>query len=355
MTRSLSNADPDWMGDPAISWNIMLVLTVDGPLPEDLQERLDLLNDELSSPRWRIAEGTDEVEMARLVTHSRHSTLQLGRCPRTPTPQDPSTWTLFLSGHHSRVDGLGLLACLSRLLGVEVLAEARGLGDRSPAPGGLVSRLQEVLLRPSDVVPALGASPTDEADWFAWHRVEGAVHTSELILGALRSVERFTVRAGGRVRRPSVAVGASWVGGRPLRLGDHSALVRLTDMHDQTEATVRERLRTASPEGTTSVAPPGLVGVAVRTAMRVLRSRLGSTVQVSHLGRVHITGVGSITVHAASSGASGVAVGAVTLVRPDGSTLTTLSLRSRANRHSRAAVEQLLSFLVNALATPADR
>jgi hypothetical protein len=74
---------------------------------------------------------------------------------------------------------------------------------------------------------------------------------------------------------------------------------------------------------------------------RVLARRLGSTVLVSHLGRVEAAAVTSAAFYPMAGGGSGLALGAVTV----GST-TTLTLRARARQHSSDELGRLLDDVV---------
>lgn len=338
------NAPAPWSADPHVVWNVLLEAELDGPLPHDLAERLAALNRDLGSPSTPVVHGTDAADLRRQLSVATGAALFLG-----VLVGPDGRGTLVLSAHHAALDGLGMLGALARLTDTEVLAHARGLADRpgdGSVAGAMVRRLREVLLSPPDLVPGHGGRPGTRGDSTTRAELGGQMHTSELVHRTLQGVGAWNRDRGGRVRRPAVAIGASRVGGTPLRLGNHSALIRLTRMAGVDAAGCRTRLQQAAAQpDEMSGHASGLLHLATSVALRVLRRRLGSTVLVSHLGRVEAPMVRSLALYPVTGGGSGLSVGAVSLVAGD-STTTVVTARARGAEFSGDALARLLEGVI---------
>lgn len=241
-----------------------------------------------------------------------------------------------LAADHRHLDGQAMLAALSVLLDESVRSLAAGVGaERSRVGLGLggVKRLVEAVLRPSAVVPSTSTDQR-EADAMTRARLPRRVSTSDLVVAATRAL------AGGGTRPVSVAVGVAMPAGEEL--ADHSGYLRIRDARGLSRTEVSDVLRAAplQPGGEAS----GLIGAVAGMATKVLASRLGSTVLVSHLGDVVADGLADLAFYPVSGGASGLSLGAATV---DGR--TTVTLRARGSRHSRDGLERLLEAITAAI------
>jgi hypothetical protein len=324
------------VADPGIGWRILLTAEL-AEVP-DAGVVLDRLSDLYTRQRWA---GTAEVRQdddaaalrARLVegTHP----VVVGLAGRT----------LIVSAHHSSVDGLGLLAVLSEVIGRPVASRVRGVADR-PVRSGLarttVRRAAEAAFR----APAGIDSPSAAGgggDVFAELTVPGAPRTSALVHAAAQGVVRHNTSAGRRTRHLAVAVGAGRPDSDEDRIADRSALLRLTDLEDLSLAEIEDAVASA-PLETPPTAGRRAGARALRGGMRLLSRRLGSTVLVSHLGDVRAEALTGLAFHPVTAGGSGVSLGAVTL-----SERTTLTLRARAARWDAPGLQQLLGTIAEEL------
>lgn len=332
---------PAWVADPRITWSIQLSAELDEPPTADvLSQRLAEVNLKLGGTLIGEVRTHHDLHLLRsTLASSTVAPVVAGLCGPT----------LVLSAQHRYLDGLGLLAVLSALTGSEVTSTVRGLGAASGSEGSrraLIERLGEVVLTPPDRVPAVGADRGSSLDEWAQVSFDGPVYTSDLVHASVAGVGAFSEKYGGRVGRPAVAVGAVRYDGSAPRLGDHSALVRLTRLAGMTSEEVRTRLSNA---GTAADATPygragRLEAGVMRVALRVLAPRLGSTLLVSHLGTVTAPLARGLAFHPVTGGGSGLSIGAVT----SGGT-TVITARARAKRLSGPALEELLGHILAVL------
>ncbi|MBS45752.1 MAG: hypothetical protein CMH83_21780 [Nocardioides sp.] len=146
---------------------------------------------------------------------------------------------------------------------------------------------------------------------------------------------------GGRTERLALAVGLSRTGPRPDEpVADRSALLRLTDAERLDAEYLAAALRTAP---TQAPPPPGGGRLAVALARR-LAPRLGSTVLVSHLGRVSAPAYDRIAFAPVTLGGSGLSLGAVTLDER-----TVLTARARGTSWDDDGLERVLEAVVRRL------
>lgn len=325
--------DREWVADPTIAWRILLTArAAPAPEPAVLGTRLAALCAGQGWPALPVEQAADPGALQRALTGPRPGPVVLGLA-------GPD---LVVSAHHSAVDGLGLLAVLAAVLDRPVRSAARGVADR-PTAGGLTSaglrRLREAVLAP----PARVAAPLRSGDGargpgedvLADLVVAGEHRTADLVHAATRAVLAHNRQAGGQLRRVAVAVGAARPSTEP-RIADRSALIRLRGVERMDRRAVAEALRSAPLQP--PVAVRGRSGARVLGAgLRVLASRLGSTLLVSHLGRVDAPGVDRLTFHPVTAGAGGLSVGAVGL-----GGRTVLGLRARAADWDREGLQRLL-------------
>jgi hypothetical protein len=339
----MSSPDRTWVADPRFAWTP----TIRAARPADLdaatlRSRLEELNE-----RLRPGSTTEPV----VETETRAEALRRSSRPGTSgpvvgglTPDD-----LVVSVDHSVGDGLSLLATLTALTGVPLRSGAAGVGDRSPQHGFVaarVRRLAEVALAPPAVVPpSVRAGTAGADDAFASRVVDGA-HGTAAVIAATAAACREEVVGGRAGRRTRIAVGLSTVPGSDPRLGDHSALLRLAPASLRSAELVREALRTQGveppPGDETYDRRPGLARLTTRL-QGVLSSRLGSTVLVSHLGRVD-AGLADLAFYPVSGGGSGLALGAVV---QEGR--TTLAARARGAQHDREGLDRILDAVADRL------
>lgn len=342
MTNSDAAPTPEhWLGQEGIRWNIMLVASLAHvPDLEELAVNLAALSREQGWPEPppdAVGEGAvaSLLQQYAAAPDSAHP-LSVGRTPGG----------LVVRAHHAYVDGLGLLAALAHLTGRPVRSGARGVGVR-PHRGALptlAGRLVEVAVRPP--APVQGTGTTPGQDVFAAATVDRGVRTADLVYAGARAVDRWNRGHGTRANRIAVAVGVSTTGGEVLEVGDHSGFLRLTGI----ERLDREQVDAALAIGPLQLGGTASTGTArrarglIRWASTTLADRLGSTLLVSHLGRVEADGLTDAAFHPLSGAGSGVSLGAVTV-----GGRTTLTMRARGEGHSTDDLEAILRAVVDVL------
>ncbi len=340
-----SGATRRWVADPRVPWNILLtarLATV--PDPSALLPRLAGALAEVGwpgpAPAVRRGPSTAalQTELAALTGFPPSGPLTAAAAPLTLAVHDD---TVVVRAHHAVCDGLGLLAVLGAVTDVPVASNARGVGGGRPAAGGLAAvaaRLREVALRPPARLPDTrvgGRRSGASGDVLVELDLDAEPGTAELVSAAAAVLgDRVGAAARSRV---SVAVGVSRTGGAAPVVADHSGLLRLTGLDGVSPDDVRALLRTAPLQTAPGGQGGALVGRATTVGLRVLAPRLGSSILVSHLGRVTAPGVQALAFHPVTAGGSGLSLGAVT-VRGR----TTLTLRARARQHSADGLRQLL-------------
>ncbi|MGO4256410.1 hypothetical protein [Marmoricola sp. RAF53] len=251
---------------------------------------------------------------------------------------------IALRAAHSEVDGLRLLGALGRLLDVSVSTSVRGRPESASAPlaATACSRLADVLVRPQAHVSASREQQDEsEHDVTVSRLISADLHTADLIAAGARAVVAWNGMHGEHSRRVTVSVGVA-TRSAPLPLGDFSGYLRLRNVEQLSADDVRRALADAplQPGGGEITARSGLLVTALRAAGRIAAPRLGSTLLVSHLGRVQAPGVESLEFYPVSGGGSGLSLGAVN--EPIG---TRVTLRARGTAHSRAGLSDLLDLV----------
>jgi hypothetical protein len=314
-----------FLGDDSVSWGIGLRAHVaNPPTPDALAERLS----GLTSMHPHLVDGeVVTCELDELL--SRPFTGPQVRAARTDQH-------VLVAAHHAVVDGLGLLAVLAGLLDTSVASSARGVGDRAERPfvSGALRRITEAVLAPPAVVPQAGR----RAGWdvVAATGLESSPRSGELLVAVAGAVQEWNLAHGGRARRVAVAVGASRRSGEEPQPVDASAYLRLTCAErlrpEQAEALLREH--PVEPTGS------GAAGEMAAAVARALSRRLGSTVLVSHLGRVTAAGIDAVEFYPVTGGRSGVSLGAATVAGE-----TILTLRARGGEHTAPELDELLHLV----------
>ena len=335
---------PDWVADPAIAWRIVLSATVSTPLAvEDVRERLSARHGEQGWPAsGRVLTGPDEAGLRRTLGDERQGVVSLG------ITEDGRR--IVVSAHHSRVDGLGLLAVLGSVTGTSVTSSARGVGDRPDDAGPLgtlARRLLEVAATPPARIaapsPVTRSAPRDGLDVYVERELSAPVRTAALVLAGARGVTAFNRAhaARGRTRRTrhvAVAIGVSR-DTSAAAIADRSALLRLRDVERLDLGGITDALALAPTQR--PVQGTGSRAGLLTAGLRVLAPRLGSTLLVSHLGNLAADGVDALSFHPVTAGGSGVSLGALTLAGR-----TRVSLRARGTAWTHDGLEQLLEAVV---------
>lgn len=333
-----------WVGDPSVPWQVVLEAELSDPADEAaLRSALAGLALEKGWP----APPRDAVRREPSPERAREQ-LAGAASGSYPVAVAITARGLALRGDHRVVDGLGMLALLTRLTGQDVAASARGVGarDSSSLMRVLGRRLREVLLRPTAVVaPSRTQSSRRVAGEVlvnTW--VPGEPRTADLVVAGVRALERWNAGRGARLVRPSVAIGVSLEGGPGLEVRDRSGFLRLPDAGGLSVAQVREAMAAAPLQvGGAAPVPPALRRP-VRLAVRMFSRRLGSTLLVSHLGLVRAPGVNGLAFFPVTGGASGLSLGAVTI-----GGRTTITLRARARQHTHEGLQQIVEALADEL------
>jgi hypothetical protein len=155
-------------------------------------------------------------------------------------------------------------------------------------------------------------------------------------------VEIWNRRHHAPARRLVIAIGAAATPGVSPSIGRQAAWFRI-HLADSSLATVRDALAgaTLEPEQPTA----GLRFASSMGISRMVAARTGSTLLVSHLGRLHPdVGLKRAAFFPSAHGRSGVAVGGITV----GDT-TTLSVRARRSEFDSDAARSLLELVRRSL------
>lgn len=337
--------DGGWVADPSITWRILLTARLTAaPHEDDVRAALAVLHHEQGWPD----SGTVVVGVEAAVLRA-----TIGEAPGTGLVVGLAGDTVVVSAHHSRVDGLGLLAVLAALTHRPVTSSARGAADR-PATSGLAATIGRRLVEVATTPPAriTGASKTTSktasktastGDVYVCVDVPGAPRTADLVHAAARAVVAHNA---GRTTHVAIAVGVSRVGGGETRIADHSALLRLRDVEQLDLAGVQAALSSAAmqPDAAGAGAEGAGGGALMRWGLRVMAPRLGSTLLVSHLGRLSAPGVEHLAFHPVTAGGTGISLGAATLGEA-----TTLTLRARGRAWTHNDLERLLEVVARKL------
>ena len=333
-----------WLGRDDVAWNILLVARLTNPpAAEVLRRRADDLVQHQGWPPMRqadLVEGDTATVLAALAeTRDAGCPVSLGRTPEG----------VVLRGHHAYVDGLGLLAVLRALVAPDLSSGAAGVGQRGgrSTPLAIGSRLLEAALRPPAGVA--GRPPHHDpppGDVFATRTLAHTVRTAELARAAARAVTDRNRALNARAAHVAVAVGVSTVGGSELQVGDHSGYLRITGAERLDVPQIQDALRRAPLElgGTAGSRASTRAAGLIRWGSRVLADRMGSTLLVSHLGRVTAEGLEELRFYPFAATGSQVSLGASTLGQH-----TTITLRSRAARHATIDLEELLDAIAASL------
>ena len=272
-------------GDPTVSWSIALDVVLSEPVAADLAAGLDLRCSALTVDNPGLGTPPTPVrfddEAAADVLARFLDTPYGDHDPLVRVAQSDRQDRLLVAAHHGAVDGLGLLAVLSLLLGDDVMSTARGIGDRASTVGFIrssVTRLVEALMMPPTRLAADPAQAPGEPRGRQPHgtaaRMPGdvtaavdlpptRVDTARSVAAAARAVARWNRTHRAPADRLVAAIGASRRDGSAARPDRDTAYFRLrlppvadadADAH---AATVARLLGATSPEPTFPERPPG--------------------------------------------------------------------------------------------------
>ena len=310
-----------WHGDSSIAWGIGIEASLRTPLDtDDVRDRLDALltRHRHLAPAY-VVEG--EPSFAELLSR--------------PFEQERlrvqvKDHRVRVVGHHTAVDGLGLLTILGDLTGKRVESGALGLGRRPTRPfvRTALGRLKEAAFAPPAVIAPVGRTRVVD-DALAVIEVPGSVRAADLVVAAAAAILARQPEA----RRIAVAVGASKRPGPGAWPTDESAYLRLRNAERLDVEAVGRALRSQPAEPSGEVAGSGF---AARVSA-LLSRRLGSTILVSHLGEVSGDALDGVAFYPVTGGRSGVSLGAV---GAGGS--TSLTMRARGGEHSGTDLADLL-------------
>lgn len=250
-----------------------------------------------------------------------------------------------VAGHHVVIDGLGLLALLCSLTGVTATSSARGLtasGTSRPLLSvAAASRATELVLRRPAVVAATGRRQSGP-DILVSCGVAGSVRLADLVVAARDGVVWWNRDHRGRTSPISVAIGASRrSGAAAITPTDDSAYLRLADVAGRNAAEIANEIGASPAQLAPSKA--GRKRLVTAAMSQVSRFR-GSTVLISHLGRIKSEGIVEMQFFPVAGGASGLSIGAATV-----GANTQVTLRGRAGRHSPRDLQHLLSAITSRL------
>jgi hypothetical protein len=336
-------------GDPEVSWSIGLEAQVDDvPDLEAARRRLDSF---VATRPWLGAPPLVESVAAASLAGSRSALLDDAYADTDPLVRVvlcPTTSWVMVAGHHGAVDGAGLLALMSAVLGAPLTSGFLGIGDRAAVHGFLGSaarRLGEALFAPPtrlavDAGPGQARDSGDHA--LSLPLPELRVGTGAAAAGAAAAITRWNREHGRRARRLVLAIGASRRPGTALEADRDTAYLRVRVPRGADHDEVRAAVAAAAPEPTfPSVRAPG----PARLLTRLLAGRLGSTLLLSNLGAVTGTGLERLTFWPPAAGRPGVAVGLVSVAGRS----TTLSLRVRRADLDEDAARRFLDLVAGSL------
>lgn len=334
-------------GDPEVTWGISVELVFDGPVDlAEAPERLArLVRDhphvgaQPEVERVAVAEWErrrEEVATARLG--------EGGRLVRVLVCDEARR--VLVTAHHGVCDGLGLLAIASAAVGRPVTSSARGVGDRSARRSFLLSsvlRLLEAVFRPPARFAGTGTGAVGQRPDLMLHRSLPAtrLNGARACVALLRAYAAWPRNATSGGRRFLVVMGASRRDSSVSEPDRQTTFFRIPlgvrSGHDQ----VVDAIRAADPEPDFPETSAKGIGPLVT---RLLRNRLGYTVNVSNLGVLDADGLVSGSMYPALAGPMAVGVGLVSTA-----TTSTVSLRLRRSDFTDEEAARLMAAVVSHL------
>ncbi|RNL64934.1 hypothetical protein EFK50_02835 [Nocardioides marmoriginsengisoli] len=329
-------------GDPDTTWGICLELGLAAtPDPAEAADRLAALVAEHPhlgpAPRVEVVPATEWAERRERAAAAPYAAG--GELVRVLLDGERR---LLVAAHHGVCDGLGLLAIARAACGVEVVAHARGIGDRAAPRSFLrssIGRLAEAVLRPPPRFGSHQVAPAKGEHLVISSLPRTGTGTADLAL-AVGAV--FRAWSGDSRKHPLLVAGASRRATGMLAPDRQTAYLRFRLDPSWGRDAARAAFAAVLPEPEFPETSAGGIGPRVT---RMLRSRLGGTAQISNLGVVEAAGLEYAAMFPALSGPRAFAVGLVST-----GTATTVSLRTRATEFSASDTAALLDLLVAELA-----
>lgn len=334
-------------GDPDVTWGISLELAFADPLDlSGSSERLRRLVREY--PHLGAVPELEEVPVADWYQEREvAASSRLGVAGRLVRIQvDSEGRRLFVTTHHGVADGLGMLAIAEAVVGRPVRSYAKGIGERSARRAFLFAcllRLLEAIFNPparfnGSAPRASGWAPDSMPQLTTGPRRIDAAVVSHALLQVFRAWprgrnsggRRFLVIMGASRRQPGANV--------PDR---QTAYLRIPLRTGCSVDRVRDIMRGTEPEPDFPETSAGGIGPMI---IRLLRNRLGCTVNFANLGRIEADGLVSGTIYPALNGPMAVGVGVVST-----DVTTTLSVRTRRSDFTPDETERLLARIDAAL------
>lgn len=326
-------------GDPDVTWGISLEVTfTDSVDLTGAGERLARMV--AAHPHLGVVPTLERVlpvDWAIARERSASHDFGDGRLVRILVSQDSRHF--FVTAHHGVCDGLGLIAIAAQVTGRDLRPSARGVGDRTSNRGFLASsvlRLAEALLTPPARFGGTGRPDDGERPerLIQVEEATGKVNGSR-VCAALNSIHsEWPRRRNSGGRRFLVVMGASRRAPGEVVPDRQTAYFRIPLRRNWGLAEVTAALRSAEPEPAFPETSAKGVGPMIT---RMLKNRLGYTVNVSNLGVVSGEGLDRMAMFPAVNGPQAVGVGLVSTASG-----STVSLRTRRRDFSDDEARQLL-------------
>lgn len=307
----------EWKATPRAAWQNLLVAKVsDRPTPEVLQERLDQANREFGSPRMGILHHPRIVSMLQEMASARSGSavsagLTHGR--------------LVLAAHHRYVDGLGLLALLTRLTGHPVSASVEPLTTTPVEPAEEAAGHG----RPARIAPAHFRDDLF-SDVFASIRFPRPVRLPHLLVAVSRAARRYNARRESSVDHMQITLCGFTVDGVTPELGTSSVLVHLPHAEVAASGAFARAMRSRPRQ------QPDEITTARRHTSTMLACDLGSVEAPSQIRDIEF--------YPTAGAAMGVSLGVST--QHD---RTMITVRAPASRYTAEDLRELLELLRNRL------
>jgi hypothetical protein len=342
---------PNVAGHPGISWSIALQARVEGGIDAVEAERRVMAawpEDGSAGPAPTVREvAAAEAVDAALIDAANTPYAEGGPLARIVVAPEPPA-SVVVAGHHAVLDGLGLVAVVGAVIGIDMGTTARGVAAAVDA-GALrrmaypIRRGAEALVRPPTRIEQPNETSV-EGDHLVAATTAASVGTAALVATAAAAVRDWNRGAGANATRVVVAVGASARTGSAVRVGRDAAWFRVAVPEGATADDVRQLMASRGPE---PPAAPATLRAARATGLAArLERRTGSTLLVSNLGgMVPDDALAEAAFYPSAHGRSGLAVGAV---RAGGR--TTLTVRARRSGFTEEEARRFLTLVAGRVA-----
>jgi hypothetical protein len=321
-------------GDPDTTWGIGLDTQWSTPIDRDavanrLAEVVEAFPHLGSVLPLEVVPAEEWFDRRRVALSEPYDDRQLVRVLVSDTAD-----RLLVTAHHGALDGLGMVGVIARAVAVHVATGARGVGglsSHSSFLGSSLKRLGEALVSPPPRFR--GSASTGTGEHVAQVDLQRCNTSTAVVAQAVTQVHRSWpgTRA---ASRPLLVTGVSRREAGDTRPDRQTGYVRFRVDPRWDLATTKERFRAVPPEPDFPETSVGGIGPRV---IRLMRSRLGSTAQVSNIGVLEAPSLVGAALFPAVSGPWAVSFGAVST-----SSRTTLTLRTRAAEFTAQETDELL-------------